>query len=452
MRFFSIITALLVMATLYLFVFEREKLVSFARNMGNAPPAAQGDAGATGAGGGNARSDADTVSPPAGPGRDEPVFSVVVQKSTASDIAAAVLVRGRTEAARQVAVRAETSGQVISEPLRKGTQVAAGQLLCRLDPGTREISLKEARARLAEARARIPVADAQLPEARARLAEARARLNEAEIALHAAERLSEDGFASDSRLAAAQAGYQSALAAVESARSGVANAESGIQSARAGVQSAEAAVAAAEREIARLSITAPFGGLLESDTAETGSLLQPGALCATVIQLDPMKLVGFVPETEVSRVTPGARAGARLAGGEQVTGKVTFISRSADRNTRTFRIEVQVPNADLSIRDGQTAEMIIETAGEAAHLLPSSSLTLNDDGALGVRVVDDTGHVRFLPVSVSRDTVDGIWVTGLPATVDVIVTGQEYVVDGVRVEAVYRQPDPTRPGQMESGQ
>lgn len=438
MRFFSIITALLVMATLYLFVFEREKLVSFAVNLGGGAPAqqdgAQGDTRDSAA-----AASADAVSTPGGSDTEEQVFSVVVQKSTASEIAAAVLVRGRTEAARQVAVRAETSGQVISDPLRKGAEVTAGQLLCKLDPGTREISLKEARARLAEAKARVPVSEAQLPEARARLAEARARLNEAEIALRAAQRLSEDGFASESRLAAAQAGYESALAAVESAKSGVANALSGIQSARAGVQSAEAAVAAAMREISRLSITAPFGGLLESDAAETGSLLQPGALCATIIQLDPMKLVGYVPETEVSRVTPGARAGARLANGDQVAGKVTFISRSADQNTRTFRIEVQVPNTDLSIRDGQTAEMIIETAGEAAHLLPLSSLTLNDDGDLGVRVVDDASRVRFLPVKVSRDTVDGVWVTGLPDAVDVIVTGQEYVVDGVRVNAVYKE-------------
>ena len=83
--------------------------------------------------------------------------------------------------------------------------------------------------------------------------------------------------------------------------------------------------------------------------------------------------------------------------------------------------------------------MIIETAGEAAHLLPLSSLTLNDDGDLGVRVVDDASRVRFLPVKVSRDTVDGVWVTGLPDAVDVIVTGQEYVVDGVRVNAVYKE-------------
>ena len=44
---------------------------------------------------------------------------------------------------------------------------------------------------------------------------------------------------------------------------------------------------------------APFAGLLETDTAELGALLQTGSPCATIIQLDPIKFVGFVPEAEL---------------------------------------------------------------------------------------------------------------------------------------------------------
>ena len=367
------------------------------------------------------------------------IVSVVAMKSQARDIASAVLVRGRTEAARQVEVRAETSGQVISEPLRKGSHVETGQTLCQLDPGTRQISLASARAALADAQARVPEAEARLPEALARLAEAESRLVEAAINLRAAKRLSEGGFASETRVASAEASHESAMAAVQAAKSGVAGSNSGVQAANAGIQSAQAGIAAAGLEIDRLTITAPFGGLLESDTAETGSLLQPGALCATVIQLDPIKLVGFIPETDVARVKVGVVAGARLATGHQVAGTVTFLSRSADSNTRTFRVEIQVPNTDLAIRDGQTAEIVISSDGEAAHLLPSSALTLNDQGDLGIRAVDATNHVEFFGVSVLRDTVDGIWVAGLPEQVDVIVVGQEFVIQGVAVDVAYRE-------------
>ena len=132
-------------------------------------------------------------------------------------------------------------------------------------------------------------------------------------------------------------------------------------------------MAAAKNELSKLVLRAPFRGLLETDSAEVGSLLQPGSLCATIIQLDRIKLVGFVPETMVDRVEEGATAGARLASGREVLGKVTFISRSADPNTRTFRVDVEIENPDLSIRDGQTAEIAIQSDGQTAHLLPQSN-------------------------------------------------------------------------------
>jgi len=406
MRLFPILTAITVVAVLYLLIFERDRVLDFsgaqtAQTEETAPETAE------------AADDASDSS-----------VAVVALKSEASTIDGAVILRGRTEAARQVELRSETSGLMISEPLRKGAFVNEGDLLCQLDPGTREIALTESEARLREAAARFP-------EAEARLAEARARLIEAEINDNAASRLSEDGFASETRVA-------QTTAAVEAARAGVQAAETGVESARAGVQSAEAGVAAAKNELEKLNIRAPFGGILETDTAEIGSLLQPGSLCATVLQLNPIKLVGFVPETMVERVEVGAPAGARLSSGREVGGQVTFLSRSADMNTRTFRVDVEVTNADLTIRDGQTAEIAIQSEGEIAHLIPQSALTLNDDGDLGVRLVREDA-AAFAPVSVLRDTIDGIWVAGLEPMADVIVVGQEFVTDGVPVKVTYRE-------------
>ncbi|MDG1282849.1 MAG: efflux RND transporter periplasmic adaptor subunit, partial [Pseudorhodobacter sp.] len=232
------------------------------------------------------------------------------------------------------------------------------------------------------------------------------------------------------------------VAAVESARAGVNSAQSGVQAATSGIRSAEAAVEAAEREIDRLTVRAPFDGLLETDAAELGALMQTGALCATVIQLDPIKLVGFLAETDVDKVSVGAMANARLASGLETMGRVTFLSRSADELTRTFRVEVTVPNADLKVRDGQTAELVISTEGRMAHLLPGSVLTLDDVGHLGVRIVDAQSRAAFIPVTLLRDTVDGVWVAGLPDKADVIIVGQEFVIDGVAVKATYSESKP----------
>lgn len=403
MRLIPLLAALAVSASLYVIVFERDRLLAFAGATPDAAPSAVA---------------IDPTVAPQGVG-------VVATRSEAQAIDSAVLLRGQTAAAREVTVAAETSGLVISEPLPKGSFVNAGETLCTLDPGTREATLAEARARLAEAQGRVP-------EAEAGVIEAEARVREAEINLNAARTLSQDGFASETRVVSAQAAMESAVAGVQRARSAV-------SSALAGIESAQAATASAEREIARLVITAPFEGLLETDTAELGSLMQPGAPCATIIQLDPIRLVGFVPEADVGRVTVGAMAGGRLSGTQEVVGEVTFLSRSADPVTRTFRVEVTVPNADLAISDGQTAEIIVAADGQSAHLLAQSTLTLNDDGVLGVRTVAPDMTAAFMPVTLLRDTADGVWVAGLPDSVDIITVGQEFVVDGVPIVPTYQE-------------
>ena len=96
-----------------------------------------------------------------------------------------------------------------------------------------------------------------------------------------------------------------------------------------------------------------------------------------------MTLVGFVSELQVARVTLGRSATARTASGQHVAGEVSFLARSADPTTRTFRVDIRVPNPDLTLRDGETAEITVEAAGKAAHLLPQSALTLDDAGTLG---------------------------------------------------------------------
>jgi len=310
------------------------------------------------------------------------LVSVIVIESQALVIDNTLKLRGETEAAREVEVRAEISGLVVSEPIPKGSRVTAGTVLCRIEPGNRP----------------------------ARLAEAEAQLAEARIGETAASRLAEGGFGSETRAVGAKAQLQAAQAAVE----------------------------AAQTEIDRLTISAPFDGLLETDTAELGSLMQPGTLCATVIELDPIRLVGYLPEAMVDEIRVGAGATARLASGREIAGDVSFVARVADPDTRTFRVEVSVPNPDGAIRDGQSADIDIAARGMAAHQVPASALTLDDDGRMGLRLVDADNRVVFAPVRLIRDRSNDVLVSGLPDVARVIVIGQEFVADGVRVKPVAR--------------
>lgn len=431
MRIVPLITACLVAVLLFGIVIERERLFALLSDLSPRVEVAEPDEVV-------AEAPAPEATAPEDPVADN-VVRVMAKRSVAEEIGTQVRLRGETEAARQVSVVSEVSGKIGSSPLRKGAFVEEGQLLCSVDPGTRAQALAEARARFIEATSRRPEVEARIPEAQARVAEAKARLEEARINATAADRLSEGGFASQTRVANTEAAVQSAMAAITTAEAGLKAAEAGLDGLQAGIETAQAAVDRAETEIDRLEITAPFAGVLETDTAELGSLMQPGGLCATVIQLDPIKVVGFVPENDVNRVEVGAMAGARLNEGPDVQARVTFLSRSADPTTRTFRVELTVPNPDFAIRDGQTAEILIQSQGVMAHLLAASSLTLNDAGTLGVRVIDGDSAAQFLPVTVLRDTSEGVYVTGLPEQVDVITVGQEFVTDGVTVAPSFEE-------------
>ncbi|HEU0223704.1 MAG TPA: efflux RND transporter periplasmic adaptor subunit [Paracoccaceae bacterium] len=331
----------------------------------------------------------DAASPDAPAAAAEPVaaetpVAVVAIRSRAERVENAIVLRGRTEAFRKVDVMAQVEGLVISEPLRAGAMIRQGDELCRLDPSDRLVALEEAQAWLEEARIRE----------------------------RAASELMKRGYTAENTAMNTQAALRTAVTRVERA----------------------------ELDIARMTIKAPFDGLLETDTAEIGSLLRSGSLCATIIALDPIKFVGFVPERDVSRLETGAPARARLLDGREVTGTVGFVSRSADEITRTYRAEVKVPNPDHTLRDGQTAEIVIPLAGEVAHWLPQSALTLDDDGRLGVRIVAGDA-AKFVPVAVLRDDEGGVWLSGLPDEADVIVVGQEFISDGRRIAVTMTDRD-----------
>ena len=335
--------------------------------------------------------------------------SVLVQKSNEQEVTNGILLRGQTEAFKSVQVKAETSGSVISQPIRKGTFVKNGELLCELEVGTKSDVLSEAKVALALS-----------------LDELDASIHQYELRVQAAER--------QKSLLKRGVGTE---AAVEAAELSASSAETQSLSKRQAVANVEARINRATTELNNTKIIAPFDGLLESDTAEYGDFMQTGAPCGTLLALNPIKLIGYATETQVSKIEVNTTAGARLISGDTVSGTVSFISRSADPTTRTFLVETTVPNENYEIREGSTADIYISLAGAKGHLLPQSSLTLNSSGVLGVRIALDD-KAKFIPINIIRDAEEGVWVTGLPDTVDVIIVGQEYVTDNSNIKVSYK--------------
>ena len=311
--------------------------------------------------------------------KQEPVPTVRVVAVQATTRKSDLVVRGRTEAVRRIDIRAEIAGRVIAAPVEKGAMAKVGAVLCEIDMADRQ----------------------------AVLTQAQASLEQTTLDYEAATKLSKRGFASRTKKAADRARYNAALAVVERARLAV----------------------------VRTKVLAPFNGIVENQPAKVGAYLGIGDACATLVEMDPILVVAQVSERQIGALSVGMKGAATLVGGVRVAGNIRYISSVADAATRTFRVELEVANPGAKIRAGVTAEMQLPLANIDAHRISPAILALNDDGVIGVRTLADNDMVRFVPVQIIGDGVDGVWVTGLPQRATIITVGQNYVRDGQKVRA-----------------
>jgi multidrug efflux system membrane fusion protein len=299
--------------------------------------------------------------------------------STAEPMAREVALNGRTEANRTVLIAAETSGRVVELLKEKGQRVAAGEVLARLDRRDREAAVLEAQA----------------------------SLEQRMIEYEAASRLGERGFQAQTRVAEAKAA---------------------LELARYNLRRAEVALSHTE-------ITAPFGGALEEQPVELGSFVDIGDPLARIVDLDPIIVVTDVPEASIHHLSVGETAEIRLVDGSHHEGRVRFVARQAKEQTRTFRVEIEVPNPDAAVPAGISTEVAIVLEPVPTHRVSPGILVLDDSGVLGIKSVDDDATVVFHAADIVRAEADAIWLHGLPDRLRIITVGQGFVSPGQRVEA-----------------
>ena len=184
-------------------------------------------------------------------------------------------------------------------------------------------------------------------------------------------------------------------------------------------------------ELNRTEVKAPFAGYIEQ-IVKPGNYLERGQVCATIIQLNPITFMAEVPEFKINKVKNGQGVILKLVTGEEVEGRLTFVSKSASPSTRTFKVESQVRNPDGFIRDGLTADMTIKIDKVLAHKISTSILLLSDEGKLGIRSVKE-GLVQFNEIIILEDSADGLWVVGIPEVIETIIQGQGFVENGQKV-------------------
>jgi membrane fusion protein, multidrug efflux system len=310
------------------------------------------------------------------------LFRVAVVGTTVIPHSRKLTVAGRTEADKRVTITARTGGVLTDLKVKRGMWVKKGDVIAILSDEAREAQVAQAQAAVTQKRTEL-----------------------------------------DAKRALILNGTLPRLQLVDL---------------EAQLKAAEAALAAAEAERDRGVIRAPWSGVVHDVAVEVGqaAFSMAGREIATLVALDPMLAVVEVAERKLAGIKVGDKADVRLVTGENASGKIRFVAKTASPTTRTYRVEIELPNADGNIPDGITAEVALPLSPVPATRVPRSALTFSSAGNIGVRIVRADDTVDFIAVNLVEDEQSFMWVTGLAEGSRVIVQGQDFVREGQKVDWV----------------
>lgn len=306
-----------------------------------------------------------------------PAFKVIVRDMKAVQVADSITLQGAINPARTITVKAETHGKIASLQVENGTRVDEGTPLVKIATDDRQARLDQAQAEL--------------------------KLREAE--LEGANQLKAKRLISGNQL----------------------------EQAVANVAAARASVKRIKVELNQTNIRAPFSGIVNERHVELGDYVSSGDPILELIDDTQVKIVARVPQQHISKLQEGQTLAAELLDGTRIEGTLTYISSYADQATRTFRVEaIAKPNG--SLRLGQSASVGLNLGELQAHKVSSSVLSLAADGSIFVNAVSENNTVVRYPVEIIKNDSDGVWLSGLPAELRLIVVGQAFVAEGQIVE------------------
>lgn len=306
--------------------------------------------------------------------------SVRVRHQNAEEVTRTITVNGKTAPARVVELNAETAGRVVSIGGERGERLSRGDVIVRLDERDRN----------------------------ARLAQAVATVKQRELEYAARDKLMDESYVSEAQ----------------------------VQEAAALLEAAKTELARAELDIEYMVVRAPFDGALQERMVEIGDYVKAADPIATYVDERSLIVSAYVSEFDAHNVSKGEAASAKLATGEVVEGVIRYVAPVADEATRTFLVELKIDNSAGEFRGGITAELMIPAETIFAHRISPALLTLDEEGNLGIKTVNELGRVEFHRADVAMSSNEGVWIAGLPQSASIITVGQGFVNAGALVDSV----------------
>jgi len=379
----------------------------------------------------------------------ERVVIVEVEDVTLEKVEDWVDLPGMIEPFRTVTVSAEVGGLLEDLGAEEGEEVKEGQRLAVIDRENLEIREHQVSLALEQANVGLETSGAQGLQAEALLAQARELERKAKAMLDETRRSHERGkalfdeqLAPRSRLDELGMALEAAAADLASAGEGVKAAEAGVAVAAAGRKSAETALKSAEANLdeARLylrrsTIVSPLDGFLDWTANEEGELVKAQDPFMRIVQMKPVKAVFHLPEKDVPYLKKGVGAEVTVdaLSPQPRKGTVSLIGVTSDPSTSTYRLEVDLPNADDLLKAGMLARLRLLRQGfDGAVTAPVFAVVA--EGKRSYLFLYDGGTARRREVTtgiVDGDRVQITW--GLDEGERLIVKGQRDLEDGQQV-------------------
>ena len=328
-------------------------------------------------------------------------------------------------------ISAEIGGTITKVPVREGSAVEKGDVLVVIDTDTLP-------SRIAAAKAEIAAAEAALTTAKTlaggtyeeERAAAMANLEVATQRLEIGKKLVAKNFSAPVDLAQLKANFETArmtLARIDLEKNY--RAQLDISQNEARFAGAKSSLVVLENQLAKSLIKAPISGWLETVNVDEGEQMTAGAVAATILNMDELSIIVAVPQTNIAQVDIGKPVSIDVAGIGRRMGKVSRIASISTSTTRTFDVEITVPNPDRMLRAGMTVEADIDVGYQPAFGMSPAHLSVASDGSLTAKI-DDAGVVRVKPVELVRSGVEQVFVSGLANGDRLLTFGQAFVEAG----------------------
>lgn len=345
--------------------------------------------------------------------------------------------------------------------LQEGDRIVAGAILARVRQSDYQVKFKEAESQASEARSAIDASKAQYQEAlsgiessKSQLADAEAAYEKAKLDFDRARNLFASQSLTKANYDAAKAQLEQTTARVAAARSQVgmlqakaAAAKSQIEVIQARSRGAETVVQEKMIPLQDTALKAPLDGLVLQKSVERGTLVSPGKTGFVVADTSSVKAAFGVADIAVPEMKLGTRLSVETETmpGTEFQGQITSVFPAADPKSRTFNVEVTIPNPKYLLRPGMIVSLRVGRKQEPTQAQPVVPLN-----AIVKSKTDPNGYAVFMvieqggrQIAMVRDVKLGetygntIAVTdGLKQGDRVITTGVTLVMDGDPVKVI----------------